>query len=91
MAARRLRLRQSHTLPHTFALVVVLDLWSTRGCRLEYALHPQLEGAIQATPKGQPLSRPNGKTGIRTLGGGVCPLAGLANRCIRPLCHLSRN
>ena len=32
----------------------------------------------------------NGESGIRTRGGGVYHLTGLANRRIRPLCHLSR-
>src|SRR5277367_4212626 len=31
-----------------------------------------------------------GEGGIRTLGTGVSPYNGLANRRIRPLCHLSR-
>jgi hypothetical protein len=30
-----------------------------------------------------------GEAGIRTLGTGVSPYNGLANRRIRPLCHLS--
>jgi hypothetical protein len=33
--------------------------------------------------------RPGGEGGIRTLGTGVSPYNGLANRRIRPLCHLS--
>ena len=32
-----------------------------------------------------------GEGGIRTLGTGVSPYNGLANRRIRPLCHLSAN
>ena len=31
-----------------------------------------------------------GEGGIRTLGTGVSPYNGLANRRIRPLCHLSK-
>jgi hypothetical protein len=33
--------------------------------------------------------RSGGEGGIRTLGTGVSPYNGLANRRIRPLCHLS--
>ena len=32
----------------------------------------------------------NGEGGIRTRGASMTPHAGLANRCIQPLCHLSR-
>ena len=35
------------------------------------------------------IARTGGEGGIRTLGTGVSPYNGLANRRIRPLCHLS--
>ena len=35
------------------------------------------------------LKTSGGEGGIRTLGTGVSPYNGLANRRIRPLCHLS--
>ena len=35
------------------------------------------------------LNKSGGEGGIRTLGTGVSPYNGLANRRIRPLCHLS--
>jgi hypothetical protein len=35
------------------------------------------------------IVRTGGEAGIRTLGTGVSPYNGLANRRIRPLCHLS--
>jgi hypothetical protein len=35
------------------------------------------------------LQESGGEGGIRTLGTGVSPYNGLANRRIRPLCHLS--
>jgi hypothetical protein len=35
------------------------------------------------------MRRTGGEAGIRTLGTGVSPYNGLANRRIRPLCHLS--
>ena len=35
------------------------------------------------------IKRTGGEGGIRTLGTGVSPYNGLANRRIRPLCHLS--
>ena len=35
------------------------------------------------------LKKTGGEGGIRTLGTGVSPYNGLANRRIRPLCHLS--
>ena len=35
------------------------------------------------------LKKSGGEGGIRTLGTGVSPYNGLANRRIRPLCHLS--
>ncbi len=37
------------------------------------------------------LKESGGEGGIRTLGTGVSPYNGLANRRIRPLCHLSAN
>ena len=36
------------------------------------------------------LKTSGGEGGIRTLGTGVSPYNGLANRRIRPLCHLSK-
>ena len=41
----------------------------------------------KAAEKG--FQRSGGEGGIRTLGTGVSPYNGLANRRIRPLCHLS--
>ena len=38
---------------------------------------------------GNQRKTPGGEGGIRTLGTGVSPYNGLANRRIRPLCHLS--
>jgi hypothetical protein len=38
---------------------------------------------------GTGVKKPGGEGGIRTLGTGVSPYNGLANRRIRPLCHLS--
>jgi hypothetical protein len=35
------------------------------------------------------FNKSGGEGGIRTLGTGVSPYNGLANRRIRPLCHLS--
>jgi hypothetical protein len=35
------------------------------------------------------FKKSGGEGGIRTLGTGVSPYNGLANRRIRPLCHLS--
>ena len=36
------------------------------------------------------MTPPTGEGGIRTPGTGICPYDGLANRCLKPLGHLSK-
>ena len=44
---------------------------------------------MDAVSAGMKASNSGGEGGIRTLGTGFSPYNGLANRRIRPLCHLS--
>ena len=63
---------------------LVIDYLTQSGCRLcliGQTLAKYFVGPIACVS--------GGEAGIRTLGTGVSPYNGLANRRIRPLCHLS--
>jgi hypothetical protein len=79
--------RESSTAGPSWSALIWSLIWTVNRTRVR--LPNQTGTAVRITNLEIPDKSNGGEGGIRTLGTGVSPYNGLANRRIRPLCHLS--